>query len=247
MTHSSTNNPDLLNYYAALFEHKQVQIELPSGRAVVIARPGLGASYYLDRLGRLLKEAPLAGRVALFVKWLEAGGIEHEGLSLADLVAVTAALQALNRPLGKLAWDLVPLPPDPKGPPEGPAPTDYQGRGLARIVHLLAEHYGWTLEHILELPREVALAHAQECVLADRRRQEWEHMLSEIGWEYDKWAKVSRYKPLPPLPWEQGQSPAIPREEDAIPQHVREKYWPKGVIVDVQNEARIHRDQDPGG
>lgn len=222
----------LIDYYNALFEVPEAQIALENGQKITLRSAGLGASYYMEHLGRLIQDGRLEHRVTHFARWLRAAGVpEPAALTLRDLVKAATAVSMLNRPAGLMAWDLVPLEADSE---TGPKPTDFTGRPLARMIHTLADHYGWSIEHIINLPRDVAMAHLQECILADRRAKEWTYSLSEVAWEYDKGAGVSRYRPLPDLPWEKGIRPRQ-REEDAIPEHIRAKYWPKGLIIDLQD------------
>lgn len=219
-----------IDYFAGLYEDCQEEIELQSGK-LVIERLGLGKHFRLQALGRKIGEATLGRRVSVLRVWLLTAGIEPEQLTLSDLLVVVRAVQELNRSRGHLAWDALP----PSDIQE--QVTDYPGRALARIVDTLARHYGWDLEHILALPPEVALAHAQECVLARQRCKEWEYSLSEIAWEYDERSKKSKYRPLPPLPWE-----ALPTEHkhEPVPQVIIDKYYPKGVIIDLTDERAKH-------
>jgi hypothetical protein len=231
----------LIDYYESLFEIPEVQITLESGDSITLRSAGLGASYYMEHLGRLIQDDPLEYRVGLFARWLRAAGVpDPVDLSLGDLVKVAMAVKGMNLPTGRMAWDLIPMEED-----DDPAsqPVDFIGRALTRVIHTLAQHYGWSIDRIIKLPREVAMAHLQECVLADRRTKEWTYSLSEVAWEYDKGAGVSRYRPLPDLPWEKG-IPSRKREEEEIPEHIREKYWPKGVIIDLQDQPGLKRNGD---
>lgn len=225
-----------IDYLAALFGRPTARISLASGEVITLTRLGLGRHFQLQALGGGIgSSTPLSGRISLLREWLELAGVDApDRLALDDLPGLIREIKALNAPRGHLAWDAV----------LGQVKTevevraiDYPGRSLARVVDTLARHYGWDLERILDLPPEVALAHLQECVLADRRRREWEHYLSEVAWEYDRGSKMSRYRPLPPLPWE-----ALParREYTPVPEWIREKYYPKGVIVDLTDERIAH-------
>jgi hypothetical protein len=218
---------DPIDYYDALYGPSKAQVSLHGGRTLTLRRVGLGRHFHLRAVGQEIGTVSLDQRVDRLRAWLKAAGIDPEGLALDDLPMVIVAVKQLNVPRGQLAWTVFRS--DDGSPPDRRY-TDYPGRELARIVDTLARHYGWSPTQILELPPEVALAHVQECVLADYRRQRWEHQLSEIAWEYNKSDGKSHYKPLPPLPWERSVSK---RDYEPVPEWVKEKYYPKGVIVDL--------------
>lgn len=248
MDHSNGKHPEKaalgfepVNYLNALYNREEAQVPLADGGVLTLRRVGLGRHFQLQALGREIREAPPEERVAALRTWLETAGIDNLGtLALSDIPAITSAAKRLNTPRGRLAWDVhTPLVGDEA---EAVKATDYPGRQLARIVDLLARHYGWSLPGILELPPELALAHAQECVLADRRQREWQHYLSEIAWEYDKGSKTSRYKPMQPLPWEVA---PVRRTYEPVPQWVKDKYYPKGVVIDPAEEIEKRRAAGP--
>ena len=221
-----------IDYYQALYGHEAARVPLSDGGTLTLIRPSLGPSYHMDALGVRITHEPPAQRVGYLREWLAAGGVEEpDRLTLADIIKVAGVLQSMLPSRGSLPFQL-PQPQDPD--PEAPA-IEYSGRELAVIVHSLAEAYGWDLAQILALPREVALAQAQEILITDRRRREWEHMLSEVAWGYNKTTGKSEYKPLPPPSWEaQPVAPVHP----PVPEEIREKYDPKGVIVDLTKSRR---------
>lgn len=224
---------EAINYYDALYGPATVQVQLSgegSQRALEVRRAGLGRHFYLRYLGERIGTAPLEERAGILQAWLEAAGVDPSPLALADLPAVVAAIKALNRPRGKLAWSGMSGEIEEK-------PTDYPGRDLARIADSLARHYGWSLADILDLPPEAALAHLQECVLSDRKQREWEHYLSEIGWQYDRITGMSRYRPLPPLPWESGL--LARRQYTPVSDEIVERYYPKGVVIDLTKQRDL--------
>lgn len=219
-----------IDYYEALFEKAGRRLQIGDGEELVLRRAGLGRHFYLQTLRRRLEEAKLDCRVDVLKEWLVVAGVTHpEKLSLSDLLHVVRAVVELNAPRGQPAWSFV----SSDGQPSHTRLSDYTGRTLARVVHTLASHYGWHLEEVLELPPELALAHLQECILADRKRREWEHLLSEMSWEYDKGSGKSRYKPLPELPWDAVEE----RVYTPLPAKIIEKYYPKGVIVDLTKRS----------
>ena len=237
-----------VDYLSCLYDRGEAQVPLANGEVIALRRVGLGRHFQLQALGQEIKDVPLDERVAVLRAWLKAAGVDNPGaLALSDLPAVVRAVKAINAPRGQLAWTAHSSTPDNE--PEQVKPTDYPGRQLARIVDMLARHYGWSLSEIMELPPELALAHAQECVLADRRQREWQHYLSDIAWEYDKGSHMSRYKPLSPLPWEMA---PVRRSYEPVPEWVKEKYYPKGVIIDpaeggVQSVAEGRKEWEAAG
>lgn len=221
---------ETIEYLLELFERDEVRLSLPDGRVVVLRRAGLGRHYHLHKLSQLLRSSPLEHRVDLLCDWLNAAGVKcdlQDELKLADLPELIHVIAELNAPRGQMPWRLLPTS-ETEG--RGPRPIDYAGRGLALIVDRLARHYGWSLEEIINLPPEVALAHVQECLLHDRRRREWERYLSELFWEYDEGTKSRHYRPPPPIPWERFSGR---REYSSVPQELKDRYYPKGKIVDL--------------
>lgn len=184
----------------------------------------------LQALAQALTAAPLEERAGYLREWLRAAGLDTGRLDLSDLVPVIVEARRLNAPRGQLAWSALAPPSDDRDPRY----TDYPGRALAYVVDTLARHYGWSLEHILELAPEAALLHVQECILQEHRRKEWEHYLSDVAWEYDRGSGKSRYKELPPLPWDRTQ----PRPSKPVPQWVKDKYYPKGVVIKLADRGR---------
>ncbi len=224
-----------VEYLSSLFKEDEVRVSLSDGRVVVLRRAGLGRHYHLRSLTRKIGASELDLRVDLLRGWLEAAGIkEPDTLSLSDLLTVVRLVGRLNAPRGQMVWSLL-----PEREVEE-KPVDYPGRALARIVDLLARHYGWSLEEIINLPPEVALAHMQECILYDRRQREWEHYRSEIFWEYDAASKMRHYRPPEPLSWEK-----LPirgrRSYKPVPPEIIERYYPKGVVIDLTQRAGAKR------
>jgi hypothetical protein len=78
---------------------------------------------------------------------------------------------------------------------------DYEGRTWHLYSHLLAKHYGWTLEYISQLQVIDALAKIQEILTEEQLEREFTHSLSEIAYVYDKSSKKSTYKPLTRPHW----------------------------------------------
>jgi hypothetical protein len=228
----------LIEYYASWYENTSVAVQLEDGQALLLHRLGLGRRYHFDHVIDKIDQADLEGRADLLLLSLVTSGIEPEvveGLSLVDLLTVVLEIKELNQRRGRPPWEL-----SIKGGPLKRDPLlDYEGRQLARVVHILASHYGWSAKEILELPPEIALAHVQECMLLDHSHREWDWFRSEVSWSYDKHTGRSRHRKMQPLSW----ASVSPMEAvQPVPEHIREKYWPKGVIVDL-TEPRTRSNQ----
>lgn len=224
---------DAIDYFQFLFNPGDESITLPSGRAITLHRMGLGRHLQLQTLEPC---GALCTRVEMLHRWCGAAGITDElldSLPLTDLPALYAATRRLNSLRGLPAWQRVSTSlAGKRGATETLA--DYQGRMLARMVDTLARNYGWELREILDLPPEVALAHVQECLINAWKTRSWEHYLSEMSWEYSKADKKSHYRPLTEPEWMRTQTER--REYAPIDQRIIEKYYPKGVIVDLTKD-----------
>lgn len=218
----------LIDYYASWYEGTSSKVELESGEVVTLHRLGLGRRYHFDRIGAKMGQAALDERAELLLQLFNTAGVEGvDELSLADLLNVAREITALNRVKGRPPWELVSD--DGEEPAQDPL-LDYEGRKLARVVHVLAKHYGWSVGEILNLPPEVAQAHLQECILSAHSDREWDWFLSQISWEYDKRSGKSRHRKMNPLRWA-AVSPL--KAGPPIPDHVRERLMPTGVIIDL--------------
>lgn len=78
---------------------------------------------------------------------------------------------------------------------------DYEGRTWHLYSHLLAKHYGWTLEYISQLHVVEALAKIQEILTDEQLEKEFAHNHSELAYSYDTSSKKSTLVPLPRPAW----------------------------------------------
>ncbi len=231
----NSNSKEGIDYYDALFGETAVTIDLEDGGRVELRRAGLGRHFALMKIQQATREAMLDDRVDLLRKWLMMLGLDlNDKIALEDIPTIVHTSVDLNTQRGRPAWQLVDR--TSEGVPHEKL-SNYVGRELAYIVHTLAKEYGWTLEHILELQPEVALAHVQECLVSQHKERSWTHFLSEVAWEYDKGSNSSRYKPLPPIEWDIDLGPR--RQPSPISDRIRERYYPKGVIIDFTNPDAI--------
>jgi hypothetical protein len=95
---------------------------------------------------------------------------------------------------------------------------DYDGRTWHVYAHLLADHYGWTLEYISRLQVVEALAKIQEILTEEQLDREFQHSLSEIAYPYDANTKKSKFTPLTRPSWMRPKIKAIRRYK--IPKRV---------------------------
>lgn len=75
-------------------------------------------------------------------------------------------------------------------------PWDYEGRTWHFYSHLLAKHYGWTLEYISQLHPSDALAKIQEILTDEQLEREFQHSLSDVAYPYNSQTKKSEFHPL---------------------------------------------------
>lgn len=113
---------------------------------------------------------------------------------------------------------------------------DYEGREIARVVHMLARTYNWTRSYILnELYAEEIYCYLQEILLDDYNEKEFQYSLSEVGFD-----KKGKKKPFPSLRW--GKQ-AEAKEYPQIKKEVAERLGlvPIGNVIDLQAEYAKRR------
>lgn len=114
---------------------------------------------------------------------------------------------------------------------------DYPERTWYLWSHILASTYGWTLNYIESLYFNDALALIQEIMVDAQLKKEWDWGLSEIGYQYDESAKISRLRPLPRPSWMTEISG--PPKKVKIPKYL----MPVGIVVKLgteKNETSVH-------
>jgi hypothetical protein len=73
---------------------------------------------------------------------------------------------------------------------------DYEGRNWHFYSHMLAKAYGWSLEYIARLGIEEALAKIQEILTNEQLEKEFQWMMTEVAYKYDKGSKKSYLQKL---------------------------------------------------
>ena len=79
---------------------------------------------------------------------------------------------------------------------ESKEPWDYEGRGYAMYVHIIAGKYGWTEKEICNLKLDTALALVQEIITDEQLDREFLWGMSEKSYSYNAKTKVGRAIPL---------------------------------------------------
>lgn len=75
-------------------------------------------------------------------------------------------------------------------------PWDYDGRGYALYIHIIARDYGWTEKEICNLDIDTALALVQEIITDEQLDREFLWGMSEKSYSYNAKTKVGRAIPL---------------------------------------------------
>jgi len=167
------------------------------GEFFVVPRQRLRGYYALEATMGKLKEwmdIGLYDTVDCYLEWFShATGFSEdwtEGQDPVEFAEAFIKLVALNEPLATLPWMTI-------QPKVAKTNADYPNRGLASIVHQLAEAYSWAQETILNLVPEVAWCYLQEVQLSRHEREEFEYGLSEVAYD-----KKGQYKDYQKLPWQ---------------------------------------------
>lgn len=113
---------------------------------------------------------------------------------------------------------------------------DYEKRTWYLWSHLLASHYGWSLEYIAELDFNDALALLEEILVEDQLKKEWEWSLTELAYPYNKATEKSEYKQLPRPSWMTGK--VIPAKS-MKPVRMPADMIPVGVVMKWETDEKI--------
>jgi len=157
-----------------------------------------------------------------FGKFLHLEDIKHKILQAAkrkeetfpDLVVsyISAAFLFPKILLAKLPWDItfllfslassmnvpkvsIPLL-KPNKQKNEKAVWDYQGRGYAMYIHIIASTYGWTQKYIDNLDVDVALALVQEIITDEQLDREFLWSMSDKNYIYNYQTKTGKANPL---------------------------------------------------
>lgn len=108
-----------------------------------------------------------------------------------------------------------------------PVPWDYPERSKTVWIHMLASVYNWSRHDIENLIVEDAVGFVQEIQVDEQMRNEFEHSMSEIAYQYDQASKKSKYVPLRRPAW------MVLRKE--LPRtRLAKAYLPQGKVVAVE-------------
>lgn len=117
-------------------------------------------------------------------------------------------------------------------------PWDYDGRTWHIYSHLLAKHYGWTMEYIASLTVEEALSKVQEILTDEQLEREFEWGMSDKSASYNAKTKTSTFHPLPRPYWMKEKPKPVQAtrmSSNALPQGVlnydaiMEQFRPKAI------------------
>ena len=107
-----------------------------------------------------------------------------------------------------------------------PPAYDHPGRVLVTWVHVIARSYHWSRDDIESLWPEDALSFIQEILLDEFHEREFLYSLSENAYQYDKSAKVSRYRPMQKPAWM-----VVRSNKDPMPTtKILKELMPAGVV-----------------
>lgn len=210
-----------MDFLKALELEKAKETITFGGESFEIPRQRLGGYYALEATMSRLKEwmgIGLYDTVDCYLEWFSCATEFSEGwIESQDPVEFAEAfikLVTLNEPQATLPWMTI-------IPKKTKTNADYPNRGLASIVHQLAEAYSWTQEEILNLVPEVAWCYLQEIQLSRHEKEEFEYGLSEVAYD-----KKGQYKDYQKLPWQ------LTTEGGA---NIPDSLKPTGNVVDLSN------------
>lgn len=113
---------------------------------------------------------------------------------------------------------------------------DYDKRTWYLWSHLLASHYGWSLEYIADIDFDDALALLQEIFVEDQLQREWQWSMSELAYSYNKITQKSEYRALPRPSWMSGSS--IPNDK-VRPVKMPVDMMPVGVVMKWEKDEKV--------
>lgn len=110
-------------------------------------------------------------------------------------------------------------------------PWEYEGRIWYFWLNLFATKYGWGEKEIGFLDIDEAIGLYQEILIDEQLRQEWEHGLSDLAYEYVPSTKKSKYRPLKRPDWMIGFAPKSKKPVKKI--RMRATMLPVGNVVNL--------------
>ena len=115
---------------------------------------------------------------------------------------------------------------------KGGVDFDYDGRMWYLWSHLLARHYGWTLEYIANLDIDEAIGHIQEILVDEQLEREWEWATSEVAYSYNQATKHSELRPLPRPAWMKMRKIEPPKKI-----RIHKMFVPMGNVVSQESQT----------
>lgn len=172
----------------------QIVISL-SGREYVATRARLGGFVHLQQARKRMLEASARGENGVIADalalWMNvAAGVDRETFETTDWLQIAVAMGRLEV-LNELTEDLPILRSRGGRPPR----WDYDGREAIAWADLLAHAYGWTLDDIIDLYPEEAVALSQEIAAREYYEHRFQHALSQVAYNVDRSGRAT-YQPL---------------------------------------------------
>jgi hypothetical protein len=213
-----------MNFTAAR-KPKRTSITIGSEKREVAQAP-LGRFFELQEIARRDDPLMMIDYVAVA---LDESVETIENLPGGQVIRAYASLRELNRH--------EPFPFQRAGTRGKVDPLDYEGRGLAQIVHTIAKTYNWSRESIYNLSVDEAFAYILEILVDEHHARNWQYDLSQIGFD-----KEGKKKPFPKLPWSWSDRPSsddqakVIRLEKTLAERVG--LIPSGLTIDL---AEVYR------
>lgn len=206
---------------------------LLNGEELEVRRANLGLHYRLSvvldqwqearRNHHYKQAAALTTSYIALATGLDADTVERA--SIPEILFSFSILVALNRAMDALPFMLV-----EKSKVE--YKYDYQHRGLASWVSLMASHFGWTADYILnDLSPEEAACYLQEAIIQEYDDKEFAYRLSDVAYKLEGKGKnaKAKYIPFPKPSWMGKRIPKL---------LVPKKWYPQGNVIDASNFGR---------
>lgn len=155
-----------------------------------------------------------------------ASGLDYSNAFWIDTIEALTELQALNVPK---QFPILKVQQKPKNVLD----FHYEGREWYFWLNLFAAAYGWTVEYIENLDIDDAIALLQEIVYDEVSDKEWNWMLSDVAYEYDKHGK-GKLREFKKPPWIKAAS----KIKEPMKVKIRKDLMPVGNVISADEIKR---------